>query len=317
MSRQLLPASTCFRPAILFALFALVLAAGISGSIGPGEPGSARAADPAQRALKLAKVARRKAIRAQRTATRAVKLARRKAARGPAGPKGAAGPRGTTGPAGSTGAAGATGASGPAGVTGSTGVTGIAGPVGPIGPTGATGATGPATGPAGGALTGNYPDPLLAAGAITGPALFAPAAVPAARVKAGASGTLFPLVDQDEIAWLAPVFDYGGLYDLNEFNQLTAPVDGLYSVSASVIVDQWQARTSGGLVLRQGSTSLAVDAGPSQPDGRKSAFSATALVELDAGQAVEVLWESTPAGGDAMVGKAESSFSMHWVGPGG
>jgi hypothetical protein len=35
-------------------------------------------------------------------------------------------------------------------------------PAGPAGPTGATGPPGPATGPAGGALTGNFPDPGLA-----------------------------------------------------------------------------------------------------------------------------------------------------------
>jgi hypothetical protein len=58
------------------------------------------------------------------------------------GNRGAAGKRGLTGAAGPVGAAGAAGAAGPAGATG---------------PQGPTGATGPATGPAGGALNGNYP----------------------------------------------------------------------------------------------------------------------------------------------------------------
>lgn len=63
------------------------------------------------------------------------------------GNRGAAGKRGLTGAAGPVGAAGAAGAAGPAGATG---------------PQGPTGATGPATGPAGGALNGNYPNPGLA-----------------------------------------------------------------------------------------------------------------------------------------------------------
>jgi hypothetical protein len=101
-------------------------------------------------------------------------------ARGPAGPQGDVGPqgpKGDSGPQGAAGPQGPKGDTGPQGARGESGATGPQGPAGPIGPQGPQGVPGPSTGPAGGALSGTFPNPSLADGAVTSRTLAPPLAL--------------------------------------------------------------------------------------------------------------------------------------------
>src|SRR5436190_14090488 len=124
------------------------------------------------------------------------------------------------------------------------------GPAGPQGPAGQPGPPGPSTGPAGGDLTGNFPNPTIGAGKVTPDKL---GVIPAVRVVDAwealggggcASFMTIPNNTVTPLTWHVDAFDTAGMHlngsecgDASD-SQLTASRDGVYVISVGVLWSQ-------------------------------------------------------------------------------
>ena len=190
---------------------------------------------------------------------------------------------------------------------------GTQGPQGEPGAAGAAGTAGLSTGPAGGDLAGNYPNPLIGPGRVT-----------ADKIGTLPSVSVTQSVDQSPggpLAFGLELFDQSNMHAAGGDNtRLVAPIDGVYQVSGLV---KWFSDPDGTRfisVLKNGASVVASDAVRPAVVTEQTTQSLSAPVKLTAGDFLQLTTsESSPGGTPLIEGCAATDpcpqFSMYWVAP--
>jgi hypothetical protein len=194
---------------------------------------------------------------------------------------------------------------------GQSGPQGPAGAQGPPGQTGLQGPPGPSSGPAGGALTGTYPDPTIAPHAIT-PEQFG--TVPAVSAT-NATEETFKNGEIATVTFNTNEFDTDGIHSTStDVERLTAPIAGVYEVNFEV---RWSENVSGGRFIsiekNDGNYVFAnwVPANGGSPLDQ----SVSGLIKLNAGEYVNpIVYQNS--GATLHIESEPLHFSMMWIGDG-
>jgi hypothetical protein len=106
------------------------------------------------------------------------------------------------------------------------------------------------------------------------------------------------------------------MYDGTSPLVLTAPADGVYSVTSGITVTDWNGEATGGIQIMKGTDEIASSTGPSPITSPFfSSLNASSIVALDAGESVQVQFVSTPGADAVAIDGDESQFTLNWIGP--
>ena len=177
---------------------------------------------------------------------------------------------------------------------------------------GVTGPAGPSTGPAGGALSGTFPNPSLADGAIVSTAVFASGVIPAARVKHTSTEAING--GNLTVSWQQEELDTANLFSPGSPTLLTAPIAGLYQVQVGVLVQGMTAGSWADLRIGPGGGGSTEASNVAHEFSGSAGVTVSTLLPLDASQSVAV-FVVTNSGGTPGVTGNPGFFAMYWVGP--